>query len=153
MGDLAPVLIPVGILAVLGWIVRTIVHSVRAQRIAKLQAELQTRLLDKFGSSQELVGYLESAAGQRFLESATIERRNPYGRILGSVQAGTILTLVGLALFFLEGRWPETEEGFLFLATLGVALGIGFLLSGAAAYFLSKSWGLIDGHRPNETGI
>ncbi len=153
MGDLAPVLIPVGILAVLGWIVRTIVQSIRQQRIAKIQAELQTRLLEKFSNPQELVAYLESPAGQRFLESATIERRNPYGRILGSVQAGTILTLVGLALFFLEGRWPETEEGFLFLATLSLALGIGFLLSGAAAYLLSKSWGLLDGHSPSEGGV
>jgi hypothetical protein len=150
MGDLAPVLIPVGILAVLGWIVRTIVQNLRQQRIAKLQADLQTRLLDKFGSPQELVGYLESPAGQRFLDSATIERRNPYGRILGSVQAGLILSLVGLALFFLQGRWPETEEGFLFLATLSLALGIGFLLSSIAAYALSKSWGLLDKGHPTE---
>lgn len=150
MGDLAPVLIPVGVLAILGWIVRTIAQTIRQQRIAKLQADLQTRLLEKFNNPQELVAYLESPAGQRFLESATIERRNPYGRILGSAQAGIILSLVGLALFFLQGRWPETEEGFLFLGTLGLALGLGFLLSAAAAYFLSKSWGLIDGRSPSE---
>ncbi len=150
MGDLAPILIPVGILAVLGWIIRTIVQNVRQQRIAKIQADLQTRLLDKFGNPQDLIGYLESPAGQRFLDSATIERRNPYGRILGSVQAGLILSLVGGALFFLEGRWPETQEGFLFLATLSLALGIGFLLSAIAAYALSKSWGLLDKRAPNE---
>ncbi len=150
MGDLAPVLIPIGILAILGWIVRIIVQNVRQQRIAKLQADLQTRLLEKFGTPQDLIGYLESPAGQKFLDSATIERRNPYGRILGSVQAGLILALVGVALFFLEGRWPETQEGFLFLATLSLALGIGFLLSAIAAYMLSKSWGLLDRSHPNE---
>ena len=29
---------------------------------------------------------------------------------------------------------------------VGLALGVGFLLSGGVAYALSKSWGLINGH-------
>lgn len=145
MEFIAPVLILITIFTAIVWIVRTVAVNRRLVQIAKLQSDMQTRLLEKFGTSQELVTYLESSAGQRFLESATIERRNPFGRILGSIQAGIVLTMAGLGFFFLHDRWDRAEEGFLFLATMGVALGVGFLLSSAAAYFLSKSWGLLDG--------
>ena len=145
MDSLAPVLILVTIFTAIVLMVRTVTVNRRLHQIAKLQSDLQTRLLEKFGTGQELVGYLESPAGQKFLESATIERRNPFGRIMGSIQAGIVLTMAGIGFFALQGQWHRTEEGFLFLGTMGLALGVGFLLSSAAAYFLSKSWGLLDG--------
>lgn len=145
MDSLAPVLILITIFTAIVLIVRTVTVNRRQHQIAKLQSEMQTRLLEKFGTSQELIGYLESQAGQKFLESATIERRNPFGRIMGSIQAGIVLTTAGLGFFFLHGRWDRAEEGFLFLGTMGLALGVGFLLSSAAAFFLSRSWGLLDG--------
>ena len=145
MDSLAPVLILVTIFTAIVLMVRTVTVNRRLHQIAKLQSDMQTRLLEKFGTSQELIAYLESPAGQRFLESATIERRNPFGRILGSIQAGIVLATAGLGFFFLQSQWDRVEEGFLFLGTMGLALGIGFLVSSAAAYFLSKSWGLVDG--------
>jgi hypothetical protein len=152
MGDLLPVLIPVGILSVLGWIIRSVVHSRRQQKVAQLQAEMQTRLIEKFGTPQELLAYLDSPAGQRFLESATIERGNPYGRILGALQAGVILVLAGAA--FLATRrlmGSDGEVGFIFLGTLAVALGAGFLISATLAYKLSRAWGLVrPAERPAE---
>ena len=39
----------------------------------------------------------------------------------------------------------DESLSFLFLGALALALGIGFLLSAAAAYRLSKSWGLVNG--------
>lgn len=145
MEFIAPVLIVLTVFAAIVLLVRTVVTNRRQLRISQMQAEMQTRLLEKFGTADELVAYLGSPAGQRFVESASLERRNPYGRILGSIQAGLVLTLVGLGFLFLQGRWHETEEGFLFLGVMALALGLGFLLSAGAAYFLSKSWGLIDG--------
>ncbi|HLE83049.1 MAG TPA: hypothetical protein VJG13_01805 [Thermoanaerobaculia bacterium] len=145
MEFIGPVLILMTIFTAIVWIVRTVAINRRLLQIARLQSEMQTRLLEKFGTGQELVSYLESPAGQKFLESATIERRNPFGRILGSIQAGIVLGMTGLGFFFLHGRWDRAEEGFLFLGTMGLALGVGFLLSSAAAYFLSRSWGLLDG--------
>jgi len=145
MDSLAPVLILVTIFTAIVLMVRTVTVNRRLHQIAKLQSDMQTRLLEKFGTSQDLIAYLESPAGQKFLESATIERRNPFGRILGSIQAGIVLTMAGLGFFVLQGQWRYVEEGFLFLGTMGLALGLGFLLSSAAAYFLSKSWGLLDG--------
>jgi len=144
MEFIAPVLIVMTVFTAIVVLVRTVAHNRRQLQVTKMQAEMHTRLIEKFGTSEELVAYLGSPAGQKFVESTTIERRNPFGRILGSIQAGLVLSLAGIGFLFLQGRWSEVEEGFLFLGVMGLALGIGFLLSAAAAYFLSKSWGLID---------
>lgn len=144
METIGPVLIVLTVFTAIVLLVRTVAHNRRQLQVTKMQAEMQTRLIEKFGTSEELVAYLGSPAGQKFVESTTIERRNPFGRILGSIQAGLVLSLAGIGFLFLQGHWPEVEEGFLFLGVMGLALGIGFLLSAAAAYFLSKSWGLID---------
>jgi hypothetical protein len=110
-----------------------------------LQAGLQTKLLEKFGSGQELLAYVQSDTGKRFLESLTMEQRTPYGRILGAAQASVILVLLGLALLFLRGRVSGADEGFLVFGTITLSLGVGFGLSGALSYFLSRSFGLLSG--------
>jgi hypothetical protein len=129
------------------WIAWVVFSSIRRYKIAKYQAEVHNKLLEKFGRSEELLAYLESDAGKRFLESASMEqaRANPFARILGAVQAGLILTLAGVALLFLRSRVPEAAEGFLIFGTLAVAIGVGFVLSAGASYALSKSFGLLPG--------
>jgi hypothetical protein len=126
-----------------GFIAWIILSSIRRYKTAKLQAEVQTKLLEKFGSGQELLAYVQSDAGKQFLDSLTMEPRTPYGRILGATQAGVILVLVGLGLLFLRARVPGAEEGFLVSGTLVLSLGVGFGLSAALSYFLSKSFGLL----------
>jgi len=127
-----------------GFVVWTIFTTIARFKTAKLQAGLQTKLLEKFGSGQELLAYVQSDAGKRFLESFAMEQRTPYGRILSAVQAGAILALLGLALLFLRGRVAGAEEGFLVSGTIALSLGFGFALSAALSYFLSKSFGLLS---------
>lgn len=127
----------------LGFIVWTIFSTIRRYQTAKLQAGLQTRLLEKFGSGQELLAYVQSDAGKRFLESLTMEQRSPYGRILGAAQVSVILVLLSFAFLFLRGRVAGAEEGFLVFGTLALSLGIGFGLSAALSYYMSKSFGLL----------
>jgi hypothetical protein len=142
--NLYEMLLPLGIMTAIGWIIRTIVVSRRLNNTARIQADLQSRLLEKFGTSQEMLGYLESPAGQRFVQSATIEKGNPHGRILGSVQAGVILTVLGVTLLLMRGQLEiEAITGMTLLGALGLALGIGFLVSAFAAYRMSKAWGLL----------
>lgn len=129
------------------WIAWVIFSNLRRYKIARHQAEVHTKLLEKFGRSEELLAYLESDAGKRFLESASIEqtKTNPFARILGAVQAGLILTLSGVALLFLRSRVTQAAEGFLVLGALALAIGVGFVLSAGASYALSKSFGLLPG--------
>jgi hypothetical protein len=108
------------------------------------------RLFEKFGTSQELLAYLQSEAGRRFMDSATIEHARPLGRILGSIQTGLTLLLTGLGLLFLHGRLSQSwSDDTLVFGVLAVALGIGFLLSAGVSYWLSKSWGLFDKEIPS----
>ncbi len=137
------VILPIlfGLFGFVAWIIFT---TIRRYKTAKLQAGVQTKLLEKFGSGQELLAYVQSDAGKRFLESLAMEQRTPYGRILGAVQAGVILVLLGIALLFLRGRVSGAEEGFLVSGTITLSLGVGFGLSAALSYFLSKSFGLLS---------
>src|SRR5215467_2372990 len=132
------------LLFLMGFVVWTIFSTIRRYKTTKLQAGLQTKLLEKFGTGQELLAYVQSDAGKRFLESLTMEQRTPYGRILGAAQAGVILVLLGLALLFLRGRVAAADEGFLVFGTIVLSLGIGFGISAALSYFLSKSFGLLS---------
>jgi len=134
----------------IGFVIWTIFSTIRRYKIANLQAGMQTKLLEKFGSGQELLAYVQSDAGRGFLESLSMEQRTPYGRILGAAQVGVILVLVSFAFLFLRGRVAGAEEGFLVLGTITLCLGFGFGLSAALSYYLSKSFGLLTqrtGHR------
>jgi hypothetical protein len=139
----------VGFFLVMGWIIKVISNNRKASRMATMQADLQSKLLDKFGSTPELLEYLQSDAGTGFAELAPAEARpNPYAKILGSVQTGIVLLMAGLACMFLRSQIGEGFEAFTVLGALGSALGVGFLLSAAIAYLLSKKWGVINGDAP-----
>ena len=144
------VLMPI-FFTLIGFVIWTIFSTIRRYKITKLQAELQTKLLEKFGSGQELLAYVQSDAGKRFLESLSMEQRTPYGRILGAAQASVVLILLAIALLFLRGRVSGAEEGFLVFGTIILSLGLGFGLSAALSYYVSKSFGLLierAEHRP-----
>ena len=145
MEDIASVVGPVGVLLVLGWMLKFVLTHRRRVKLSQLQYDLQSKLLDKFSTSQELAEYLQGDAGERLLQSATVERSDPHTRILGSLQICLVLLTGGAALLALEGRISGADEAFAFLGTVGIALGVGFGLSAGVAYLLSKSWGLING--------
>jgi len=136
------VVLPI-LLFLIGFIVWTIFSTIRRYKTTKLQAGLQTKLLEKFGTGQELLAYVQSDAGKRFLESMTTEQRTPYGRILGAAQTSVILILLGLAFLFLRGRVAGADEGFLVFGTIVLSLGVGFGLASAVSYALSKTFGLL----------
>lgn len=150
MGSLTEIIAPIGILWIIGWIFRNWFAHRRVLKLAAMQADLQARMLDKFGTAPEMVQYLQSDSGQNLLQAAPVEKAHPYHRILGSVQAGIILALVGIASLFLRSQIADSYEAFVFLGSIGLALGVGFLISSAIAFFLSKHWGLINGHTEGE---
>src|SRR5215471_15517397 len=86
------------------WFAWVIFSTFRRYKIAKLQADVQSRLLERVGSGQDLLAYAQTEAGKQLLESLQVERvvsQAPYGRILGSLQAGIVLFCVGSALLWL----------------------------------------------------
>jgi hypothetical protein len=148
-----PFLVFVLILGALLWVLRVTLENRRWGKVAKVQSEVHSKLLEKFSASQELLAYMETEAGKRFLESQPFQleaqgtRPTPYpfGRILLSLQVGVVVLLVGVGLLYLHVRLTEGAEDCLVLGTLASTVGIGFLLSAAASYGLSQHLGLLEG--------
>lgn len=129
-----------------GFIVWLVLTNRRRSETVRAQTEMQTRLLEKFSSSQEMLQFLQSDAGKKFLQSATIEQTKPCGRIIGGTTVGIVSATVGIAFLFVS-KSPSDADAVLGLSLVGgvlLALGIGFLLSSIAAYLLSKKWGLFN---------
>jgi len=152
-GDIGPFLVFVIILGALLWMFKVILDNRRWGKVAKVQSEVHSKLLEKFGNSQDLLTYMGTEPGKRFLESQPFQleaqgtRPTPYpvGRILLSVQLGVVVLLVGVGLLFLRNHLTEGAEGCLIFGTLATTVGFGFLLSAAASYGLSQHLGLLEG--------
>jgi len=133
-----------------GWFAWMIFSTFRRYKIARLQAEVQSKLLEKIGTGQDLLAYAQTDAGRQLLESLQVERvtLQPYSKIIGALQAGIVLFFVGGALLWLRGHTSVVNiDGFTILGALSIALGMGFGISAAASYFLSRSFGLLNGTR------
>jgi len=131
--------------AMFAWMVWIVFSTIRRYKIARLQAEVQTKLLDKIGAGQDLPAYAQTEAGKQMLESLKVERVSPHARIIGALQAGVVMTIMGVALLSLRGHVQGGEQGFLIIGTVVLALGVGFGVSAVISYYLSKSFGLLNG--------
>ena len=137
---------------VLIWIIRTLVEYRRWYRTSKVQTEVHTKLLDRFTSNEDLLAYMQTSPGKRFLESAPVPSVGaekpiaaPLGRILWSLQAGVVLAVASVGLLVVSQRVIEEVSQPLFaLGVLVLALGIGFIVSAAASFLLSRRLGLLQ---------
>jgi hypothetical protein len=123
------------------WLVKTLIDWRRWSRLSRLQAETHTKILDRFATNQDLLAYIETPAGRRFLESGPMLAEGaprplgaPVSRILWSVQAGVVLAVGGLGLLFVSRRViPEVSEALWVFGVLALALGLGFVFSALVA--------------------
>ena len=141
------------VLGTLIWVMRTVLDQRRWNRLSKIQAEVHSKLMDRFSTNDELLSYAQTPSGRRFLEMGPSPLAEtspaisaPFSRILWSVQIGSVLLVTGVGLLFLSGRpsWPEVRDVFYFTGCIGAALGSGFLVSAAASYALSRRLGLLE---------
>jgi hypothetical protein len=148
---------------VLLWLVKTLVEYRRWYRTSKVQTEVHTKLLDRFSSNEDLMAYMQTPSGRRFLESAPLPVEGParamaapLSRILWSLQAGVVLATGAIGVLFVSGRVLEEVAQPLFaLGVLVLALGTGFIVSAAASFLLSRRLGLLDapGAPREQTGV
>jgi hypothetical protein len=61
-----------GFFGVLIWVIRSLIDHRRWLRSSRVQAEVHTKLLDRLTTNEDLLTYIQSPAGRRFLESAPI---------------------------------------------------------------------------------
>lgn len=136
----------------LTWLIRTTIDYRRWNRLMNVQTDVHTRLLDRFTGNEELLAYIKSPAGAKFLESSPITLDAgprsvgaPLGRILWSVQAGVVLIAGGIGMDVVSGRvTDEAAQPIQAMGFLGIALGFGFVISAIVSYFISQRLGLIE---------
>jgi hypothetical protein len=135
------------------WVIRSVIDYRRWLRLSKIQVEVHGKLMDRLSSNEDLLAYMQSTAGRRFLESAPIPvdtgaraMSAPVARILWSAQAGVIIALGGFGLQWVSRRVDveELSQGLYVMGTVGSALGVGFILSAVVAYLLSRRLGLVE---------
>jgi ABC-type multidrug transport system fused ATPase/permease subunit len=135
---------------VLTWLVRTLIEHRRWSRISKVQADVHNKLMDRFTANEDLLAYIQTPAGKRFLESAPIALDGapravsaPVGRIMWSVQVGLVLAAAGFGLQYVSRSIEKTVSQPLFaMGILAVSIGVGFVLSAIVSYVLSRRLGL-----------
>lgn len=150
-----------GVSALLGvfiWLVRSLIDHRRWLRLSRVQAEVHTKLLDRLTTNEDLLTYIQSPAGRRFLESAPIPLEGeprattaPVSRIIWSLQAGLVLAALGSGFWLVQRNVsPEAAEGFFIIGVLAVSLGVGFTASAVMAYVVSVRLGLVPRQRSTE---
>ena len=126
----------VGTLASSAMVVLVVYFVTRGrQRRVEAQVEMQTKLIDRFGSAPELVNFLHSPAGRQFVTGVqgapdVLTRE----RIMSGFTRAVVLSTLGLAFlgltFFYDKDWAVP-------ASIVFALGIGYFLATLISYKLS----------------
>jgi hypothetical protein len=153
--DFMQILVPsLGFLVLLGsllWLIRTLIDNRRWGRIFKMQSEVHGRLIERFGTNEEVLSYMGTDAGKRFLEAAPIpvdfgrDRRVPavLSRVLLPLQAGVVMTLLGAGLLGLRHSLPEVAAPLLVFGMVVLMPGIGLILSAGITWIVAGRLGLM----------
>jgi hypothetical protein len=140
-------------LTAFAWVIRSTIDYRRWLRLSKIQVEVHGKLMDRLSSNEDLLAYMQSSAGRRFLEAAPIPVDSgsrslaaPLSRIFWSAQVGIVLAVGGLGLQYVSRRvvYEEIAQGLYIMGVIGSALGLGFVLSAVVAYVLSRRLGLVE---------
>lgn len=149
--ELVPIVIVPTFFIAMAWIIKLIVESLRWNRAFRQQSEIHSRLIDKFGTGQDLAAYMETEAGKRFLAGAPIgfgpdidhRMPNAVARVLTPLQVGVVMVLLGIGFLLLRNAGPDTNTPMLVLGTIVLMPGIGFILSAGITWILARRLGLI----------
>lgn len=133
------------------WVVRATLDHRRWNRVTRVQTETHTKLLDRLTQNDELLEYIRSTPGAKFLQGAPLGMDfgraigAPHGRILMSVQIGVILIAGGSGLYIARGQFdPEVVPVIYAAAVLAISLGAGFALSAVTSWVISRRLGLMS---------
>jgi hypothetical protein len=134
------------------WLIRTVIEQRRWSRMSKLQAEVHAKILDRFSSSSEVLEYIKSPAGTKFLEAAPIPlqaesrtRMTPMTRVAWTIQLGVVIAAAGLGMLLVSLRLSgEGSDGMYSLGMIAFCLGAGFIASAAVSVFVSRRLGILQ---------
>src|SRR5215467_11364788 len=105
----------------------------------KQRNAMQQHVLDKFASAKDFADFVQSPAGQKYVESFADTTTSSQGAILNSVRVGVVMLFIGIG-FALTNLGHEHNFLPLRIGTLFVAVGLGFLISAAISFWLVKKF-------------
>ena len=149
--DGIPFLVFLCMLAALLWLTHVLLENRRWNRIFKLQTDVHGRLIERFGTSQEVLTYMGTDAGKRFLEATPIavgfERSqpvpSPVARVLTPLQIGIVMALLGAGLLSLRHSIPDGSTALLVIGMVVFMPGLGFIISAGITWGLARHLGLM----------
>ena len=155
--NIGPGIMGLALIAAFLWLIRTLLENRRWSRMLRLQSEVHAKLIDRFASNQELLAYMGTDAGQRFLEAAPIAvdpQKGPQmpsmvARVLTPLQIGLVLTLLGIGLLSIRHYIPDGDVPMLVFGMLALMPGIGLMLAAGASWALAQRLGLM----PKASGV
>lgn len=162
LGDVLEVLWIAGILGLvafsLGWFIRTVNDQKRWNRLYRTQSEVHNKILDRFSSTEEVLTYVKSPAGSRFLEAAPIPihvetspKNPPLTRVIWSIQIGVVLAAAAAGLLLVSLRLDaDAAEELFALGVIAFCIGVGFVASAGISLFLSRRLGLWQDPKASE---
>jgi len=150
LGGMAGLLAFGTFLGITAWLIRAVIQHRRWLRLSKVQTDVHTKLMDRMTNNDELLAYIQSPAGRRFLESAPIQQEAdsprlgaPVGPIIWSMMAGIVLATVGVGFRFAANSVTnEAQQAFTVVGVILLALGAGFIVASGMAYLVSSRMGL-----------
>lgn len=151
LGDVGGFVVFLVLVSVFVWGIKTLIEQRRWNRLNRMQIEVHSKLLDRFTSNEELLAYMQTPPGRRFLESAPIPLEAgprpisaPVSRIFWSLQAGLVAIAFGVALDIVSMRTQghEVSEYLYGVGMVGLLIGIALVASAGLFYALSRKFGL-----------
>jgi hypothetical protein len=151
ISDGIPFLVFACLLSALLWLTHVLLENRRWGKIFKLQTDVHGKLIERFGTSQEVLTYMSTDAGKRFLEATPIAvglEKGPavpstVARVLTPLQIGLVLMLLGMGLLFVRHSVPEGEIALLIAGTIMLMPGLGFIISAGITWVLARHLGLM----------
>lgn len=138
-----PEVIFLGLFGMVAFIVWVVANSWRRRHSMRELVSVQERLLDRLGSGQDLVAFVQTEAGGKLMTGAVNGEQRTVGaasRVLGAVHSGIVLIALGGGLLSV-GRLFDFEIADT-LTALGVIAGFvggGFLVSALSCHRLARS--------------
>ena len=157
LGGLAGFLVMSALISVLVWLVRAVIQHRRWLKSSQVQADVHSKLMDRMTTNEELLAYIQSPAGRRFLEAVPPKPEAeapgfsaPVGSILWSMMAGIVFATVGAGFRVAAGTiGDDVQRAFTVVGVILFSLGIGFLIAALMAFVVSSRLGLFPArHTP-----
>lgn len=145
-----PMIISIAFFGMVVWIVWLTVNA--KNRRVQAQTEVQTKLIERFGTSKEFIEFLQSPAGQSFVSGVEVTTAlYARDRIIRGFGTGIVMSLLGLG--FLAIWLFDHNGGFVYPGFILLGLGAGFFLSALVSLKMSRSYGLVQtAQSPAESG-